>query len=168
MRNPASWRKTMIHAELHVAVPRRRKPIAPSTAGALLTEAQVLAMPEADYMNPAQLDFFKSRFEAIEVELLDKAARADVEIAAGATGADPVDRASVEEEHRMALASRARDAEQLIEVRAAIMRIEAGEFGYCSETGEPIGVARLLVRPTTVLTTEAQQRKETMSRRFRG
>lgn len=157
----------MIHAESNVAAPRRRKLIAPSPAAALLTEAQALAMPEADYMNSAQLDFFKSRLEAIEVDLLDKAARADVEIAVGATGADPVDRASAEEEHRMALASRARDAEQLIEVRAALTRIAAGDFGYCSETGEPIGVARLLVRPTTVLTTEAQQRQETMSRRFR-
>lgn len=124
-------------------------------------------MPGADYMNLAQLDFFKSRLEAIEVELLDKAARADAEIAVSATGADPVDRASVEGEHRMALASRARDAEQLIEVRAALTRIAAGDFGYCNETGEVIGVARLLVRPTTVLTTEAQQRQETMSRRFR-
>ena len=158
----------MIHAEPNVAAPRRRKPIAPSPTGAFLTEAQVRAMPEADYMNPAQLDYFKSRLEALEVDLLDKAARTDVEIAAGATGADPVDRASAEEEHRMALASRARDAGQLIEVRAAIMRIEAGDFGYCSETGEPIGVARLLVRPTTVLTTEAQQRQETMSRRWRA
>lgn len=156
----------MIHAESNVAAPQRRKPIASSPAAVLLIEAQVLAMPEADYMTPAQLDFFKSRLEAIEVDLLDKAARADVEIAVGATGADPVDRASVEEEHRMALASRARDAGRLIEVRAALMRIASGDFGYCIETGEPIGVARLLVRPTTVLTTEAQQRRETISRRF--
>lgn len=157
----------MIHAESHAVAPRRRKPTAPSLAATTLTEAQVLAMPEADYMNPAQLDFFKTRLAAIEADLLDKAARADVEIAVCATGADPVDRASVEEEHRMALASRARDAEQLIDVRAALRRIAAGDFGLCTETGEAIGVARLLVRPTTVLTTEAQQRQETMARRFR-
>lgn len=157
----------MIHAESNAAAPRRRKLIAPSPAAVLLTEAQVLAMPEADYMNPAQLDFFHSRLGAIEIDLLDRASRADMEIAVGATGSDPVDRACVEEEHRMALVSRARDAEQLIEVRAALMRIEAGDFGYCNETGEAIGVARLLVRPTTVLTTEAQQRQEVMSRRFR-
>lgn len=109
-------------------------------------------------MNSAQLGFFKLRLVAIETDLLDKAARANVEIAVSATGADLGDRASVEEEHRMALASRARDAKQLVEVHAVLMRIAAGDFGYCSKTGEPIGVGRLLVRPTTVLTTEAQQR----------
>jgi DnaK suppressor protein len=158
----------MIHADLHVAAPRRRKPTVPSAVAASLTETQVLAIPEADYLNPAQLDFFRSRLAAIELDLLAKAARADAEIAVGAGGADPVDRASVEEEHRIVLASRARDAVQLIEVRAALTRIAAGDFGYCSETGEAIGVARLLIRPTTVLTTEDQQRQETMSRRFRA
>jgi DnaK suppressor protein len=158
----------MIHADLHVTAPQHREPTVPSAVAASMTETQVLAMTESDYLNPAQLDFFKSRLEAIELELLDKAARADAEIAVGAAGSDPVDRASVEEEHRMVLASRERDAEQLIEVRAALTRIATGDFGYCSETGEPIGVARLLIRPTTVLTTEAQQRQETLSRRFRA
>lgn len=154
----------MIQDKSHVPARRGSKRMAP--AAAPLTEAQALAMPETDYMNSAQLDFFKSRLEAIEVELLNKAARADMEIAINNTGADPVDRASAEGEHRMALASRARDGEQLIEVRAAIMRIATRDYGYCSDTGEPIGVARLLVRPTTLLTTEAQQRREIVSRRF--
>jgi DnaK suppressor protein len=158
----------MIHAESHAAAPRRRKRTPFRLDSVLLTEAQVLAMPDTDYMNQAQLDFFKSRLAGIESDLLDKATRADAEIAVTTADADPVDRASVEEERRMALVSRARDAEQLIEVRAALNRIAAGEFGYCSETGEPIGVARMLIRPTTVLTTEAQQRQETVSRRFRA
>jgi DnaK suppressor protein len=66
------------------------------------------------------------------------------------------------------VSTRARDACQLVEVRAALGRISTGEFGYCDETGDTIGVERLIIRPTTVLTTEAQQRQENRTRRFRA
>lgn len=119
----------MIHADSHVAPSRRIKPTTTRRANAALTEADVLAMPEGQYINAAQLDFFQSRLVAIEADLLDRARRTDSELAVGAAGADPVDRASVEEEHRMALANRARDVEQLVEVRAALGRIASGDFG---------------------------------------
>ena len=158
----------MFQAELQAAIPPRRlMPNSLSRTPAPLTKAQVCAMPECDYMNPAQLAFFTALLAGIEADLVNKAHRADIEIAAGATGADPVDRASAEEEHRMALSTRARDACQLLEVRAALVRLSTGEFGYCDETGEPIGIERLVIRPTTVLTTEAQQRQENRTRRFR-
>ncbi|CAN7644272.1 TraR/DksA family transcriptional regulator [Massilia sp. LjRoot122] len=157
----------MIHHESHVALPQRRRTAAPARNSDLLTETQILAMPDDEYMSERQLTFFSSLLAALEATLVAKAQRADGEIAAGAVEADPVDRASIEEEHRMALSTRARDAGQLLEVRAALARIGSGDFGYCAETGDPIGIARLLVRPTTVLTTEAQQRKESMTRRFR-
>ena len=149
----------MIQAQTNITTPRRRK-------AAALTEAEVQAMPEDDYMNNVQLAFFKGRLSLLEQQILAKAQGGDEAVAAE-TAADPVDRASVEEEHWMALSTRARDAAQLTEVRAALGRIEAGEFGYCNETGDPIGIARLLVRPTAVLTAEAQQRQENMARRFR-
>lgn len=159
----------MFQAELHAAPPPRRlKPNSLSRTPAPLTKAQVCAMPQGDYMNAAQLAFFTALLTGIEVALVNKAHRADIEIAAGATGADLVDRASAEEEHRMALSTPARDACQLLEVRAALVRISTGEFGYCEETGEPIGIERLMIRPTTVLTTEAQQRQENRTRRFRA
>lgn len=158
----------MIHHESHVAQPQRRRTAAPAGKPVLLTEAQILAMPDNEYMGEAQLAFFSSLLTALEANLIAKAQRTDGEIAVGAAEADPVDRASIEEGHRIALSTRARDAGQLLEVRAALVRIESGEFGYCAETGEPIGIARLLIRPTTVLTTEAQQRQESMTRRFRA
>lgn len=158
----------MFQAELQAAPPRPRTQNSPDRPPAMLTKAQVCAMPAGDYMNTAQLAFFTALLTGIEVDLVNKAHRADIEIAAGATGADPVDRASAEEEHRMALSTRARDACQLLEVRAALVRISTGEFGYCDETGEPIGVERLIIRPTTVLTTEAQQRQENRTRRYRA
>lgn len=158
----------MIHHESHVTLPQRRRTTAPARKSDLLTEAQILAMPDDEYMNALQLAFFSSLLATLEARLVAKAQRANGEIAAGAVEADPVDRASIEEEHRMALSTRARDAGQLLEVRAALVRIESGDFGYCAETGEAIGIARLLIRPTTVLTTEAQQRQESMTRRFRA
>ena len=158
----------MIHAESDVAQPRRHKTPTRVNASIPLTEAQIMAMPDSEYMNAAQLEFFSSLLAVREDALLAKARRADIEIATSAAGADPVDRASAEEEHRLALGARARDAAQLLQIRATLGRIAAGDFGYCSETGEPIGIARLLIQPTTVLTTEAQQRRESTSRRFRA
>lgn len=159
----------MFQTELQTAsAPQRLKPNSLSRTLAPLTAAQVCVMPDSDYMNPAQLAFFTALLSGIEVDLVSKAHRADIEIAAGSSGADPVDRASAEEEHRMALSTRARDACQLLEVRAALGRISTGEFGYCDETGDPIGIERLMIRPTTVLTTEAQQRQENRTRRFRA
>lgn len=158
----------MIHAELHIAQPRRGNAAMASHTASVLTEAEVRAMPDDQYMNADQLAFFEVRLTELEANLIEKACRADVEIATGAASADPVDRASAEEEHRLVLSTRARDAGQLVEVRAALARIAAGDFGYCTETGDPIGIARLLIRPTTVLTTEAQQRQESQTRRFRA
>jgi len=158
----------MIHAELHIAQPRRGNATMASHTASVLTEAEVRAMPDDQYMNADQLAFFEARLTELEANLIEKACRADVEIATGAASADPVDRASAEEEHRLVLNTRARDAGQLVEVRAALARIAAGDFGYCTETGDPVGIARLLIRPTTVLTTEAQQRQESQTRRFRA
>lgn len=131
------------------------------------TDAAILAMPDADYMNIVQLAFFKSRLLMLEQILVARARSADVAISNSAAGADPIDRAGVEEEQTMALAGRARDAAQLLTIRAALMRIEQGEFGYCMESGEPIGVARLLICPTAVYTKDVQERLEIHARRFR-
>ena len=73
---------------------------------------------------------------------------------------DPADRATIEEEHALELRTRDRERKLLKKVQAAIKRIDDGEYGYCEETGDPIGVARLLARPTATLSLEAQQRRE--------
>lgn len=130
-------------------------------------DAAILAMPEADYMGNVQLVFFKSRLIMLEQILVAHARSADVAIADSAAGADPIDRASAEEEHTLALTGRARDAAQLLTIREALRRIEQGEFGYCLESGEPIGVERLLICPTAVYTKDVQERLESRARRFR-
>jgi len=132
-----------------------------------LTEAQIVRMDDAQYMSDAQKQFFRGRLLALQ-ELLQARLRESVaEIAIVSTAADPVDRASAEEEHRLAIAARARDADRLIEVRVALTRIHADEFGWCDETGERIEVGGLLICPTTTLCVEAQQRRESKTGRYR-
>jgi DnaK suppressor protein len=133
----------------------------------LLTETQIVQMDKAQYMSEAQKQFFRARLGAIEEMLRARAHASAAEIATCEAGADPVDRASAEEEHQLAIKARARDAEQLIEVRAALARIDADEFGWCVETGEMIGLGRLLICPTTTMCVEAQQRRETRAARYR-
>jgi DnaK suppressor protein len=73
---------------------------------------------------------------------------------------DPADRATIEEEHALELRTRDRERKLLKKVQQSISRIDSGEYGWCEETGEPIGIARLLARPTATLSLEAQERRE--------
>jgi RNA polymerase-binding transcription factor DksA len=61
---------------------------------------------------------------------------------------DPADRATIEEEHALELRTRDRERKLLKKIEQSIARIDSGDYGYCDETGEPIGVGRLLARPT--------------------
>ena len=79
---------------------------------------------------------------------------------------DPADRATIEEEHALELRTRDRERKLLKKISQSLARIEAGDYGYCDETGEPIGLARLLARPTATLSLEAQQRREMKQKMF--
>ena len=79
---------------------------------------------------------------------------------------DPADRATIEEEHALELRTRDRERKLLKKIEQAIARIDSGEYGYCDETGEAIGLARLLARPTATLSLEAQQRRELRQKMF--
>jgi DnaK suppressor protein len=125
-----------------------------------LTEAELLAMPDADYMNAAQMAFFRIRLSQLREELLDNAAATSQNLRQNETPADPNDRATVEEEHILELRVRDRERKLLGKINAALRRIDAGDYGYCEETGEPIGLRRLLARPTATLCVEAQERHE--------
>lgn len=132
-----------------------------------LTEAQIVCMDDAHYMSDAQKQFFRDRLTTLQEVLQARSRESAAEIAIVSTAADPVDRASAEEEHQIAITARARDADQLIEVRAALTRIDADEFGWCDETGDTIGIGRLLICPTTTLCVEAQQRRECKTSQYR-
>lgn len=126
----------------------------------LLTAEEVLAMSEDDYMNEQQLAFFRHRLSEMEAQLRANADQTTVNLRETTVVPDPADRATIEEEHALELRTRDRERKLLKKVQAAIVRIDEGDYGYCEETGEPIGVARLMARPTTTLSLEAQQRRE--------
>ena len=125
-----------------------------------LTEKALLAMPAASYMNAAQQDFFRDLLRKQRQALLDNATMTIDHLRDGEAEADPNDRATIEEEHSIELRIRDRERKMLPRVDAALRRIETGQFGYCEDTGEPIGLRRLLARPTTVYSIEAQERHE--------
>lgn len=126
----------------------------------LLTAEEVLAMSEDDYMNEQQLAFFRHRLSEMEAQLRASADQTTVNLRETTVVPDPADRATIEEEHALELRTRDRERKLLKKVQAAIVRIDEGDYGYCEETGEPIGVARLMARPTATLSLEAQQRRE--------
>ena len=126
----------------------------------LLTEEQLLKMSDADYMNEDQLAFFRHRLQQMEREILSNADSTTEHLRETVIVPDPADRATIEEEHALELRTRDRERKLLKKVQSSITRIDAGDYGYCEETGEPIGIPRLLARPTATLSLEAQQRRE--------
>lgn len=126
----------------------------------LLTEEQLLAMPEDDYMNDAQLAFFKHRLKMLEHDILNKAGVTTENLRETQFVPDPADRATIEEEHALELRTRDRERKLLKKVQQSLQLIESKEYGWCEETGEPIGLGRLLARPTATLSLEAQERRE--------
>lgn len=136
-------------------------------AGRELTEDELQAMPDGEYMNDKQLDFFRAQLEKQRNDLLDNAGettehlREDTSIVP-----DPADRATIEEEHALELRTRDRERKLLKKISQSLARIESGEYGFCDETGEPIGLGRLLARPTATLSLEAQQRREMKQKMF--
>ena len=137
-----------------------KKPAAADGKPALLSEEQVLKMPEKDYMNAAQLAFFRDRLEKMKQELLANADLTSEHLRENDMVPDPADRATIEEEHSLELRTRDRERKLMKKIDESILHIDDGSYGYCEETGEPIGIPRLLARPTATLSVEAQQRRE--------
>ncbi len=137
---------------------KSRKPT--QTTPPLLTEEEILKMSDEDYMNPAQLAFFKARLQQMEQELIRNAGQTTENLRETTLVPDPADRATIEEEHALELRTRDRERKLLKKVKQSLASIGSGDYGWCVETGEPIGVARLLARPTATLSLEAQQRRE--------
>jgi DnaK suppressor protein len=126
----------------------------------LLSEKELLAMPESDYMNDRQLAFFRAKLRQLEQGILSNAGQTTEHLRETQFVPDPADRATIEEEHALELRTRDRERKLLKKVQQSIARIDSGEYGWCEETGEPIGLPRLLARPTATLSLEAQERRE--------
>ena len=125
-----------------------------------LTEADIVKMPEKDYMNAAQLEFFKAKLLALKADLLLHANETTEHLRENVLVPDPADRATIEEEHALELRTRDRERKLLKKVEQSLLSIESGDYGWCEETGEPIGLRRLDARPVATLSIEAQTRHE--------
>ncbi len=131
----------------------------------LPTVEELLAMPEEAYMNERQLAFFRWLLEEEKRKLLENAAQTTAHLQEeNVATPDWTDRATIEEEQALELRVRDRERKLLKKIDEALKRIENGTYGYCEETGEPIGLRRLLARPTATLSIEAQERHERMEK----
>jgi DnaK suppressor protein len=131
-----------------------------------LTEEEILKAPEKDYMNEAQLAFFRKRLEDIRDQILRNADDTGEHLRENEITTDPSDRATLEEEYTLELRTRDRERKLLKKVEKSLRMIEDGSYGYCEETGEPIGVPRLIARPMTTLSIEAQERRERVQKLY--
>lgn len=132
-----------------------------------LSDAEVLAMSDDEYMNDKQMAFFRLKLSQLKQDILSNAGETTEHLREDtAVVPDPADRATIEEEHALELRTRDRERKLLKKIEQSIIRIDAGDYGYCDETGEPIGVGRLLARPTATLSLEAQQRRELKQKMF--
>ncbi len=132
----------------------------------VLTEEDLLKAPDKDYMNEAQLAFFRQRLIELRDQLLQNADDTGEHLRENEVTTDPSDRATLEEEYTLELRTRDRERKLLKKVEKSIKQIEDGSYGYCDETGEPIGIPRLLARPTATLSLEAQERRERVQKLY--
>jgi DnaK suppressor protein len=132
-----------------------------------LSDPELLAMPDSEYMNDLQMSYFRRKLVVLKQDILASAGQTTENLREDTVVVpDPADRATIEEEHALELRTRDRERKLLKKIEQSIMRIDAGDYGYCDETGEPIGVGRLLARPTATLSLEAQQRRELKQKMF--
>ena len=132
-----------------------------------LSDAEILAMPDAEYMNDIQMAYFRRKLTILKQDILNSAGATTEHLREDTVVVpDPADRATIEEEHALELRTRDRERKLLKKIEQSIQRIDAGDYGFCDETGEAIGVGRLLARPTATLSLEAQQRRELKQKMF--
>jgi DnaK suppressor protein len=132
----------------------------------VLTDEDLLKAPEKDYMNDGQLAFFRQRLTDLRQQLLHNADDTGQHLRENEITTDPSDRATLEEEYTLELRTRDRERKLLKKVEKSLKLIDEGAYGYCEETGEPIGIPRLLARPTATLSLEAQERRERVQKLY--
>jgi DnaK suppressor protein len=133
----------------------------------VLTEAELLALPAEAYMNAEQQQFFRTLLLNQRSELQARIAEEFEGLRECEANSDPVDIGSAEEQRQWQLRLLEREKKLLDKIDRALDRLARGEYGWCRETGEPIGLKRLLLRPTAGLCIEAKEREEQRERHLR-
>lgn len=133
-----------------------------------MTEQELLAQPQADYMNDAQQGFFRELLLAQRTDLQQRIAGEFSELREQEPSSDPADIGSAEERRQWQLRLLEREKKLLDKIDQALEHLARGDYGWCRETGEPIGLKRLLLRPTATLCIEAKERQELRERHTRA
>lgn len=120
-----------------------------------------------EYMNDTMLEYFRQKLVSWKKSLLNQSKDTLDDLKQGGLNQpDQIDRASLEADKALELRTRDRARKLISKIDSALKRIEDGAYGYCEETGEPIGVERLEVRPVATLSIEAQERHERMEKTY--
>ncbi len=125
-----------------------------------LSEKQILKAPKSDYMNSDQLEFFREKLLDLHKSTLERIQEAKDQMVSPMDFSDPSDRATSEEQSNLALRIVEREQKLLPKIQQSLERIRSGDYGYCLESGEPIGIPRLLARPTAEYCAEVKTLKE--------
>ena len=138
-----------------------------------MVETSVILPPDyrpsedEDYMNEMQLEYFRRKLEEWKKSLLEQSVDTLEDLRQGGLNQpDDIDRASLETDKALDLRTKDRARKLIAKIDAALKRIEDGEYGYCEETGEPIGIERLEARPVATLCLDAQERHERMEKTY--
>lgn len=120
------------------------------------------------FMNPQQKEYFRNKLELWREEILRESRETLENLQEESQNhPDMADRASSESDRALELRTRDRQRKLIAKIDAALKRIEDGTYGYCEETGEPIGIARLDARPIATLSLEAQEMHERREKVYR-
>ena len=120
-----------------------------------------------EYMNDMQLEYFKQKLLDWKKSLIGQSTDTLNDLKEGGLNRpDDIDRASLEADKALELRTRDRARKLISKINDALKRIEDGVYGYCEETGDPIGIERLEVRPVATLSIEAQERHERMEKTY--
>jgi len=132
-----------------------------------MTEQELLCMPALAYMDARQQRFFRDLLLSQRNELQARISSDFELMRAFEPTSDPSDLGTVEEQRQWQLRLLEREKKLLDKIDEALERIARGEYGWCKDTGEPIGLKRLLLRPTATLSIEAKERQERQERHMR-
>ena len=132
-----------------------------------ISQEQLLAQPADNYMNDAQQQFFRALLLSQRDELQQRIAEEFETLRERETSSDPADIGSAEEQRQWQLRLLEREKKLLDKIDESLDRLARGEYGWCVETGEPIGLKRLLLRPTASLCIEAKERQEQREKHLR-
>ena len=132
----------------------------------MLTKEKILRAPKKNYMDKDQLSFFKTQLNELKKETLMHIKDAKDRLSNPPACSDEVARAQHEIDSMLFLRIVERESKLLPKIDKALLRIKAGDYGYCLETGEPIGLERLISRPTAEFCAEVKSINEEKEKHF--